>query len=112
MTGLALWVRHVVKDGHEDAFDALAARTVAAIAENEPGTLVYAVHTLADQPSVRVFYELYRDRAAFEAHEAYPHTRSFLEERPAHVESVEVDVLTVAAAHARPVLHGDVAASS
>jgi quinol monooxygenase YgiN len=34
---------------------------------------------------VRVFYELYRDQDAFEAHEAMPQVRRFLTERAAHL---------------------------
>ena len=40
-----------------------------AVKANEPGTLVYASHTVEGQPLQRIFYELYRDEAAFEAHE-------------------------------------------
>ena len=32
------------------AFDALVAETVRAVTDHEPGTLVYATHTVADQP--------------------------------------------------------------
>lgn len=77
----ALLVRFTVRAGHEDAFDALVAETLAAIAADEPDTIVYASHTQAEEPSVRVFYECYRSHDAFEAHEATPHTRRFLAER-------------------------------
>ncbi|HUX71961.1 MAG TPA: antibiotic biosynthesis monooxygenase [Cellulomonadaceae bacterium] len=95
MTGLALVVTHHLRPGHEDAFDDLVARTLERITALEPGTLVYAVHTAAGEPLERVFYELYRDHAAFEAHEAYPHLREFLAERLAHIESVDVTFLDV-----------------
>jgi quinol monooxygenase YgiN len=72
------------------AFDALVQRTVESIRTMEPGTLVYATHACSDDPRQRIFYELYRDRAAFEAHEQYAHVRTFLADRLAHVESVEV----------------------
>jgi quinol monooxygenase YgiN len=45
----------------------------------------------------RIFYELYRDRAAFEAHEASPHTRRYLEARDQFLASTEVDWLTLQA---------------
>ena len=64
--------------------------------DHEPGTLVYACHTVQDQPRQRIFYELYRDRAAFEAHEQTAHTRRFLAERSALLEATEVDFLDVA----------------
>ena len=95
MAGLALVVTHHLRPGHEDAFDDLAARTLGSIVALEPGTLVYAVHSVPDSPLDRVFYELYRDRAAFEAHEQYAHLRTFLAERVAHIESVDVTFLDV-----------------
>ena len=45
----------------------------------------YLVHSEAGAPDIRVFYELYADEAAFEAHEAAPHVRRFLEERTQHL---------------------------
>jgi quinol monooxygenase YgiN len=40
--------------------------------------LVYAVHQVEGEPNARIFYELYRDRAAFDEHERQEHTRRFL----------------------------------
>ncbi|MDM3904309.1 antibiotic biosynthesis monooxygenase [Mycobacterium intracellulare subsp. chimaera] len=77
----ALLVRFSVRVGHEDAFDALVAETLAAIAAEEPDTIVYVSHTAADEASVRVFYECYQSHDAFQAHEAAPQTRRFLSER-------------------------------
>jgi quinol monooxygenase YgiN len=83
--GYGLVVRFNVRAGHEDAFDALTEETVAAIRMSEPGTLVYLVHREAASPSVRVFYELYRNVEAFEAHEGMSHVRRFLVERTQHL---------------------------
>lgn len=80
-----LVVRFELLDGHEDAFDALAAETVALIRTEEPPTVVYVVHREPDAPSVRVFYELYREETAFETHEAQPHVARFLAERGQHL---------------------------
>jgi len=99
MNGLALVVTHELIPGHEDAFDALALRTLEGIRALEPGTLVYVTHAAADHPRQRIFYELYRDRAAFEAHEQYAHVQTFLAERVAHIESMDVQFLDVLAAH-------------
>jgi quinol monooxygenase YgiN len=60
-----------------------------------PGTLVYATHTVEGQPLQRIFYELYRDKEAFEAHEEAPHTRRYLAERGKYLASTEVDWLTL-----------------
>lgn len=80
-----LVVRFELRDGHEDAFDALTAETLALIRAAEPATLAYVVHRDASTDRARVFYELYRDEAAFEAHEQAPHVRRFLAEREGHL---------------------------
>jgi quinol monooxygenase YgiN len=94
MFGLS--VRFTCKDpGSAQEFDKLVAETVTQIRQHEPGTLVYAVHTVEGQPLQRIFYELYRDRAAFDAHEEQPHTRRMLAGRKQFLASVEVDFLTL-----------------
>jgi quinol monooxygenase YgiN len=91
----ALVVRFTVRPGSEAAFDELVASTAAAIRANESGTLVYACHAVAGAPRERIFYELYSNRAAFEAHEAQDHTRHFLSAREALLESTQVDFLSL-----------------
>lgn len=90
----ALVVRFTVKPGREADFDALTAATVADVHRDEPGTLLYVTHEVADRPGERIFYELYRDRAAFDAHEAQPHVRHFLAARAELLDGTEVDFLT------------------
>ena len=91
-----LVVRFSCKDeASAEAFDRLVAETAPGIRDNEPGTLVYAVHTVEGQPLQRIFYELYRDREAFDAHESQPHTRRFLAEREQYLAGAEVDWLTL-----------------
>jgi quinol monooxygenase YgiN len=91
---LALVVRFHLRPGHEREFDDLVASTVASIAQHEPGTVLYVSHQVEGQPMLRIFYELYENRAAFEAHEHQPYVRHFLAERDRLVERVEVDWLT------------------
>ncbi|MCW2496258.1 putative quinol monooxygenase [Jatrophihabitans sp.] len=81
---IALVVRFELLPDHEAAFDELVEEALAGIRIDEPGTLVYASHAVED-PDVRVFYECYVDRAAFDAHEQQPHTRRFLEARAEHL---------------------------
>jgi quinol monooxygenase YgiN len=96
MFGLS--VRFTCRDAESAAgFDRLVAETVPEIRQHEPGTLVYAVHTVDGKPLERIFYELYRDRAAFDAHEEQPHTRRFLAGREKFLSSVDVDFLTLQA---------------
>ena len=102
MNGYGLLVRFELKPGQEATFDALVARTVAAIKAHEPGTLVYATHTVDGEPLSRVFYEVYADKAAFEAHEQQPHTRAFLDSRGKYIESARVEFLGDAPAKGLP----------
>jgi quinol monooxygenase YgiN len=95
MQGFGLVVRFNLRPGHEAQFDALVSETLNGIRNQEPGTLVYATHTLTGAPGTRVFYELYRDREAFDAHESQPHTRRFLAARDEHVETFSVDFLSL-----------------
>jgi quinol monooxygenase YgiN len=91
-----LVVRFTCKDqASAEAFDRLVAATVDKIRTDEPGTLVYAVNRVDREPLQRIFYELYRDRAAFEAHEEQEHTRKFLDERGNYLAATEVEWLTL-----------------
>jgi quinol monooxygenase YgiN len=90
----ALTVRFYLRDAEAVAgFDRLVAEMVPLIRSGEPGTLIYAVHRVKDAPLSRVFYELYRDRAAFDAHEGQPHVRRFLAERERYLTGVRVEFL-------------------
>jgi quinol monooxygenase YgiN len=93
---IGLCVRFTCRDqASAEAYDQLVAETVEGIKAHEPGTLIYAVHEIQGQPLQRIFYELYRDQAAFEAHEAAPHTRRYLDLRGQYLVSTEVDRLTL-----------------
>ncbi|MBF9066763.1 putative quinol monooxygenase [Streptacidiphilus fuscans] len=93
-SGFGLVVRFELRDAEAGfAFDKLVAQTAEGIKKHEPGTLVYVVHSVPDEPNVRVFYELYADRAAFDAHEKQPHTLHFLAEREQYIRGLEVTFL-------------------
>jgi quinol monooxygenase YgiN len=75
---IALFVRFDLRDeASAKRFDELTAEAVAEISAKEPGTLVYATHIVDGQGPARVFYEVYRDEAAFQAHEQAPHVIDF-----------------------------------
>jgi quinol monooxygenase YgiN len=94
-SGFALIVRFELRDeAAARSFDALVAQTGPEIERREPGTLAYVVHTVPDEPLVRVFYELYQDRAAFDLHEEQPHTKRFLTEREQYLNNLEVTFLS------------------
>ncbi len=73
----ALVVRFDVQAGTEDAFDQLVAETTANIRAEEPGTVLYLCHRVQGEPGARVFYELYQDNEAFQAHEVAQHVKDF-----------------------------------
>lgn len=85
-------------DGHQEAFDHLAAEVARAVLEREPGTLVYACHSVDNAPAQRIFYQLFRDAAAVEAHTRQPHVQRFAGAARAHVAATNVIELTVNAA--------------
>src|ERR1017187_1580737 len=91
-----LFVRFTCKgEASAQAYDRLVAETIEGIKANEPGTLVYASHLVEGQPLQRIFYELYREKAALGPHEAPPHPRRYLAERDQYLASTEVDWLTL-----------------
>ena len=98
----ALVVRFTVRHGSEEAFDRLTEEMASGIREREYDTLIYACHAVQGNPQQRIFYELYRNRAAFERHEAHEHVRRFLDQRTALLESTEVDFLTLQDGKAPP----------
>ena len=90
----ALAVRFYLRDAEAaQAFDQLVAETAPLIRSEELATLIYAVHTVKDAPLSRVFYELYADRAGFDAHEEQPHVKRFLSEREQYLTGVRVEFL-------------------
>ncbi len=50
--------------------------------------------TVDDDPLSRVFFEVYADRAAFEAHEQTAHVRHFLAEREQYIAGLRVEFVT------------------
>ena len=59
-------------------------------------TVMPSPASVTDAPRQRIFYELYRDRAAFDTHEEQPHTKHFLAAREELLEATEVDFLSLA----------------
>jgi quinol monooxygenase YgiN len=90
---LALVVRFEVKPEMVAEFDLMMSRTLDGIREQEGGTLLYFTARVADDPCSRVFVEVYADDDAFAAHERYPHTRRFLQDREPMIDSYRVEFL-------------------
>ncbi|MCC3777308.1 putative quinol monooxygenase [Streptomyces sp. UNOB3_S3] len=95
--GFGLVVRFTLRDAAAAVgFDELVSQTLEEIRRHEAGTVVYINHRVPDEPRLRIFYELYESRAAFDAHERQPHVRHFLAEREKYVDKVEVTFLELA----------------
>jgi quinol monooxygenase YgiN len=62
-------------------FDRLTRWVVRQVREHEPDTLVYIAHAVPSAPMQRILYEVYRDRAAYEAHKRQPYVVAFEAER-------------------------------
>ncbi|OKI24221.1 antibiotic biosynthesis monooxygenase [Streptomyces sp. CB03911] len=82
------------------------AEALVGIRAYEPGTLVYVSYRVPEEPRVRVFYQLYAHREAFEKHEEQPYVQHFLAERGQYLESFEVTFLDEVAGK-RPAEAGD-----
>jgi quinol monooxygenase YgiN len=67
--------------GKGDALAALLEEQAAAVREAEPGCLVYRPHRSATDPDLFLFYEQYRDEAAFDAHRKGAHLARYRERR-------------------------------
>jgi quinol monooxygenase YgiN len=83
-------------------FDRLAEETAEAARIAEPDTLVYVIHLVPKAPLQRIFYEIYRDREAFELHEMQPHNQRFESERRAYVLATNVIELRLKYAKVAP----------
>lgn len=68
-----------VSDNAAGAFDQLANGMLDKIktSPDETGTLVYSIHSVPQEPRVRVFYELYESRQAHKKHLETQHFKEF-----------------------------------
>jgi quinol monooxygenase YgiN len=83
-------------------FDRIAEETAEHVRTGEPDTLVYVIHLVPNAPMQRIFYEIYRDRAAFDSHESQPYMQRFVAERRACVLATNVIELRLKYAKVAP----------
>jgi len=83
-------------------FDRLAEQTAEQVRIGEPDTFVYVIHTVPGAPLQRIFYEIYRNRAALDVHEDRPYTRRFTTERRSCVLATNVIELRLKYAKVAP----------
>jgi quinol monooxygenase YgiN len=81
---------YTLAEGCEEEFDALAEKVVAEVRASEPDALVYAVHSVPNAPMQRIFYEVYRDRTAYEEHKRHVYIQRFDVERGPYVLATNV----------------------
>jgi quinol monooxygenase YgiN len=67
--------------GKGDVLAALLAEQAAVVKKAEPGCLVYRPHRSTKDPDVFIFYEQYKDDAAFDVHRKAPYLAAYRERR-------------------------------
>jgi len=67
--------------GKGDALEALLVEQAGAVRAAEPGCLAYRVHRSTTDPELFLFYEMYVDDAAFEAHRNAAHLAAYRRQR-------------------------------
>jgi quinol monooxygenase YgiN len=83
-------------------FDRAADEVAEQVRSSEPDTLVYVIHTVPKAPMQRIFYEVYRDRAAYERHEKQPYVERFVTARRPYVLATNVIELRLKYAKVSP----------
>jgi len=69
-----------IMPGKEEAALARARAMVQSVRDKEPGVLAYIGHQSQDHPQELVFYEVYADQAARDAHDKTPHFAELIKE--------------------------------
>ena len=67
--------------GKGDALAALLREQVGVVTKAEPGCLIYRPHRSSKDPDLFIFYEQYKDAAAFELHRKAPYLAAYRERR-------------------------------
>jgi len=77
MGNFVLVVEFEVQQGETERFQRLIAENAQASIATEPGCLQFDVARAENNPNRYTLYEVYRDRASFEAHGKMPHFAAF-----------------------------------
>jgi len=83
-------------------FDRLTKQVVRQVRTQEPDTLVYIVHAVPSAPMQRILYEVYSDRAAYEAHKRQPYVVAFEADRRPYVLATNIIELGLQQAKVSP----------
>ena len=95
MSGYVVIAEFQVKPGCMDKFLALAREDASHSLRDEPGCRRFDVTVIAGAPDRVLFYEIYDDRAAFEAHLGTPHLARFRAGFPALADPLPVRFATL-----------------
>jgi quinol monooxygenase YgiN len=68
MSQVAAWAKFAIQPGKRDEAIAAMQSVLDYVKANEQGTLIYILHTDPKDDDAIIFYELYTDQAAFDAH--------------------------------------------
>ena len=79
MIAVVLYVEVEVADGNGEAVRALIGHNAKNARETEPGCLQFDILEDPANPAILRFYEVYRDEAAFEAHQQTAHFKAWME---------------------------------
>jgi quinol monooxygenase YgiN len=66
-----------VQPGKDAEFEAAAKQMIATVKESEPNTLTYILHKNTKDATEFVYYEVYQDQAALDAHGKTDHMKAF-----------------------------------
>ena len=88
-------------------FDRVAEQAAEQVRASEPDTLVYVIHTVPKAPMQRIFYEVYRDRAAYEHHEQQSYVKRFVTARRPYVLATNVIELRLKYAKVSPLVQAE-----
>jgi quinol monooxygenase YgiN len=77
-------------EGREGAFDRLVHEAVRTARDAEPDLIIFACHEVVDAPTQRIFYQLFRDEAAFQDHQRQQYVLRFLGDSRSHVLATNV----------------------
>jgi len=94
------------------AFDRMTEEAAEQVRAQEPDTLVYVIHTVPKAPMQRIFYEIYRDQAAYERHEQQPYIKRFVTARRPHVLATNVIELRLKYAKISPLVQDETQAAT
>jgi quinol monooxygenase YgiN len=90
----ALLVTFKIKPEHRERFIKAAEDDSICSMRDEPGCLRFEVYEDQSDPNGFYFLEVYRDEAAFQAHQQTPHYARWLEARQVVVETAQRTMLT------------------